>query len=173
MGGHCIGVDPYYLATKAEALGTVPEIIRASRRRNDAMPQAIASRAVKFLGEAGVRLDQARVGVFGVTFKENVPDTRFSKVFDMVAALRQFNVDPMIHDPLAAKADCATRDVRLTHMEKMSDLDLLILAVPHDAYLSGAGRFWLELIRANGVLMDLCAALPVETLPHDLRYWSL
>src|SRR5262245_40332840 len=101
VGGHCIGVDPYYLTTKAEQLGYQPEVILAGRRINDAMGAHVAQRLVKLLVHADRPVKGARVGVLGLTFKENVRDLRNSKVPDIVAELRQFAIDPLVHDPIA------------------------------------------------------------------------
>src|SRR5205823_4571273 len=101
VGGHCIGVDPYYLTTKAEELGYHPQVILAGRRINDGMGQFLAQRMVKLLIHANVSVKNARIGVFGLTFKENVPDMRNSRVPDIVNELRQFGIEPCVHDPVA------------------------------------------------------------------------
>jgi UDP-N-acetyl-D-galactosamine dehydrogenase len=105
VGGHCIGVDPYYLTAKAEQLGYHPEVILSGRRINDGMGSYIAQRAVKLLAVAGHPLKDVRVGILGLTFKENVPDIRNSRVPDIVSELRQFGIEPIIHDPLASPAE--------------------------------------------------------------------
>src|SRR5437764_975726 len=100
VGGHCIGVDPYYLTTKAQELGYLPEVILAGRRINNSIGPYIAQKCVKMLTQSDVALKKARVGIFGLTFKENVPDLRNSKIPDIVAELATFGIDAMVHDPL-------------------------------------------------------------------------
>jgi UDP-N-acetyl-D-galactosamine dehydrogenase len=101
VGGHCIGVDPYYLTAKAQSLGYQPQVILSGRRINDDMGSFIAQRAVKLMINAGVKPHGARVGVLGITFKENVVDIRNSRVPDIVRELREFGISPLVHDPLA------------------------------------------------------------------------
>src|SRR5579871_1457612 len=101
VGGHCIGVDPYYLTSKAEELGYHPQVILAGRRINDSMGGQIARRTIRFLGECSRPLRETRVGVLGLTFKENVPDIRNSRVPDIIAELREYGVTALAHDPLA------------------------------------------------------------------------
>ena len=104
VGGHCIGVDPYYLTTKAQELGYQPEVILAGRRINNTMGPYLAQRLVKMLVNADIPVKGARVGILGVTFKENCNDLRNSKVPDIVSELRQFGIHPFIHDPVASPA---------------------------------------------------------------------
>jgi UDP-N-acetyl-D-galactosamine dehydrogenase len=105
VGGHCIGVDPYYLTAKAQAVGYHPEVILAGRRINDGMPAFVVQRLIKLLIQADVPVKRARIGILGMTFKENVPDLRNSKVGDMLAELRQYGASVRVHDPLADAAD--------------------------------------------------------------------
>ncbi len=137
VGGHCIGVDPYYLTTKAEQLGYQPEVILAGRRINNRMGEFIAGKLVKMLINAGVPVKGARVGVLGLTFKENVSDLRNSRVPDIVRELAQFGIEALVHDPLGS-AEQALHEygIRLCDLDELTDLDGLILAVPHEAYLS-------------------------------------
>jgi len=135
VGGHCIGVDPYYLTARAEAVGYYPEVILAGRRINDGMGGYIARRLVKLLIAAERPVKGARVGILGITFKENVPDLRNSRVPDIVIELREFGVEPMISDP-HADAEVVRHEygLDLVPLTMLSDLDALILAVPHRAY---------------------------------------
>src|SRR5690606_17410081 len=105
VGGHCIGVDPYYLTTKAEALGYQPEVILSGRRINNGVGAYIAKKAIKSIAKRGLALTEAKVGVLGLTFKENVPDLRNSKVPDILKELTEFGIDASIHDPLADQHD--------------------------------------------------------------------
>lgn len=173
VGGHCIGVDPHYLVTCAEKLGVRPEIMRAARHRNETLPQRIVSRAVRFLSNADLRLRGARVGVLGVTFKENVPDIRNSKVFDVISGLRELGINPLVADSVATPQGCLHEGVQLSNIEALGDLDLLILAVPHKPYLAGRGRYLQSLLRPGGTIMDIRAALDPGEVRDDLHYWSL
>src|SRR5690606_20387717 len=100
VGGHCIGVDPYYLTSKAEEVGYIPQVILAGRRINDGMGQMVAQKVVKLLAANG-GLENAKVGVLGLTFKENVPDLRNSRVPDILEELREYGIDALVHDAMA------------------------------------------------------------------------
>ncbi len=135
VGGHCIGVDPYYLTFKAEEAGYLPQVILAGRRINDAMGKHVAEKTVKLLIAAGCRVNEAKVGILGLTFKENVPDLRNTRVVDICAELAEYGVTSLVADPLA-DPDEAMREygIALTPLESMRDLDALVLAVAHDEY---------------------------------------
>lgn len=173
VGGHCIGVDPHYLVTCAKTHGVHPDIMMAARRRNEAVADRIVSSALKALINADLRVRGARVGLLGVTFKENVPDTRNSKSFDIITGLRKLGIDPLVGDPLASAPECAARRVQIVPLEAMTGLDLLILAVPHRNYLLGKGKFLQTLLRSGGTLMDVRSALDPGEIRDDLHYWSL
>lgn len=132
VGGHCIGVDPYYLTYKAEMLGYHSQIILAGRRINDDMGKYVAENVVKLLIKSGTSVKDAKVGVLGFTFKENCPDTRNSKVFDVVSELRDFGIEPMIADP-NADADEARRlyGIELVSIDSISNMDAVVIAVAH------------------------------------------
>lgn len=174
VGGHCIGVDPYYLTAKAEALGYHPEVILAGRRINDSMGAHVGRRVVKMLAEHGHRIRDQRIGILGFTFKENVPDIRNSKVLDIYNELRSFAIDPLVHDP---KADVGTvRDahgIELVPLQDLRNLAVLIYAVPHDDYRSLDEQALSDLIEPNGILVDIRATLQPQALRADLNYWSL
>lgn len=135
VGGHCIGVDPYYLTFKAEELGYHPDVILSGRRINDSMGRVAAERVVKAMIDRGGVVRDARVGILGLTFKENVPDLRNTRVVDIIAELRDFGVQVVVNDAMAYP-DEAKRfyGVDLVPLEQMRDLDALVLAVPHNAY---------------------------------------
>ena len=173
VGGHCVGVDPFYLTSKAEALGYNPEVILAGRRINDSMGARIAQRVIRFLGEGPLPLGQARVAIMGITFKENVPDIRNSRVPDIVRELARFGVSAMVCDPLAVPDE--VRDdygLSLVDAATLPELDALVLAVPHAAYLANPLTLCSRL-RANGVIVDVKAALAPDKIPPGLCYWSL
>ena len=174
VGGHCIGVDPYYLTAKAEAVGYHPEVILAGRRINDGMPAFVVRRLVTLLIQADRPVRQARVGILGMTFKENVPDLRNSGVGDMVAELRPYGMTVKIHDPLAGAADIeAAFGLAPSALDTFSDLDALVLAVPHAAYLQLSPERLFGMLRPGGALLDIKAVLPPDKAPADRVYWSL
>jgi UDP-N-acetyl-D-galactosamine dehydrogenase len=173
VGGHCIGVDPFYLTAAAEKLGYRPEVILAGRRINDSMGQAIAQKLVKLLIGQGVSPCRARVGVMGLTFKQDVPDIRNSKVPDILAELREYGIDALVSDPLA-DPEVARHEYGLTLSppEALVDLDALVLAVNHAAYLADPADL-VARVRQGGVLVDVKSALDRAGLPEELVYWSL
>ncbi|MBD1906694.1 nucleotide sugar dehydrogenase [Funiculus sociatus GB2-A5] len=174
VGGHCIGVDPYYLTTKAEQVGYHPQVILAGRRINDGMGQFLAQRLIKLLIAADVHIKGARLGILGLTFKENVSDLRNSRVPDIVTELRQFGIEPLVHDPLA-NPDEAQQEygIYLAQWYDMSDLDGLVLAVNHCYYLEMSHQQLLSGLRPGGVLMDVKSIIHPDNLPPEIHYWSL
>jgi UDP-N-acetyl-D-galactosamine dehydrogenase len=176
VGGHCIGVDPYYLTMKAQQLGYQPEVILAGRRINNNMGPYIATRVVKLLAQADVPLKSARVGVLGLTFKEDCSDIRNSKVPDIVRELRQFGIEAMVHDPLAHPGDAVREHrIKLAALGEMVTLDALVFAVPHRWYLDeanlGPSRL-VGMVRRGGVLVDVKSVLDPSAAPAA-RYSSL
>ncbi len=135
VGGHCIGVDPYYLTFKADELGYHPDVILSGRRINDSMGRVAAQRVVKAMISRGCVVRGARVGLLGFTFKENVPDLRNTRVVDIIAELKDFGLEVIVTDA-EAYPDEAMRHYgqKLVPMDDLKDLDALILAVPHRAY---------------------------------------
>lgn len=132
VGGHCIGVDPYYLTYKAEMMGYHSQIILAGRRINDDMGKYVAENCVKNLIKAEKQVKGAKVAILGFTFKENCPDTRNSKVFDIVKELREYGIEPLIADPIADAGEAqALYGVRFCAMEDIREMDAVILAVAH------------------------------------------
>jgi UDP-N-acetyl-D-galactosamine dehydrogenase len=173
VGGHCIGVDPYYLTAKAMELGYHPQVILAGRRINDSMGNIIARRVVRFLAAGETPIHKARVGILGLTFKENVPDIRNSRVPDVLNELKTFGITPLVHDPMADPRE-VTHEYGLTmsQPEAFRDLDALVLAVPHKSYLAQA-RALPAMLRDGGILMDVKSVIDRATIPGNLRYWSL
>ncbi len=174
VGGHCIGVDPYYLTTKAQQLGYQPEVILAGRRINNNVGAYVAQRLVKLLIEADITVKNARVGVLGLTFKEDCRDIRNSKVPDILAELRTFGVTARVHDPIASPAD-AQREygLKLTSMGEMVGLDALVLAVSHKWYLELGQPAILAMVRDGGVLVDVKSVLDPARTEREIRYWSV
>ncbi len=174
VGGHCIGVDPYYLTMKAQQLGYQPEVILAGRRINNNMGAYVASRVVKLLIDADITVKNARVGVFGLTFKEDCNDIRNSKVPDILRELRQFGIKAMVHDPIASAPEAmAEYGVGLVSIDEMIGLDAMILAVCHSHYLRLGEARLLTAVRDGGVVADVKSALDPARVDRRLRYWSL
>jgi len=176
VGGHCIGVDPYYLTHKAEELGYHSQVILAGRRVNDGMGAYIASESVKLLAKAGVNLAEARVGILGLTFKENCPDIRNTKVTDIVHELQEYGMVPMINDPHADAREVQHEyQLKLSPLKDLHDLDLLILAVAHQEYLELspaelASRFKSE----HKIIVDVKSILDQSALAKlDVSIWRL
>ena len=174
VGGHCIGVDPYYLTTKAEELGYQPQVILAGRRINNEMGPYVAQRTVKLLINAGLPVKGARVGVMGLTFKENVADIRNSKVPDILKELREYGIEPKLTDVYADAAETKHEyGLSLTPLEELQDLDALILAVSHKEYVSSVPAL-LARIKHGGVLVDVKSALnPADVPAGRASYWCL
>ncbi|MCL1915706.1 MAG: nucleotide sugar dehydrogenase [Desulfovibrionaceae bacterium] len=135
VGGHCIGVDPYYLTYKAEELGYHPEVILAGRRINDSMGSLVAGQCVKLINRQGVSMASADIGVLGFTFKENVPDIRNTRVVDIVRELEGHGACVWVHDPLADPSESLTEyGLKLFPLNALQNLDALVMAVPHAAF---------------------------------------
>lgn len=135
VGGHCIGVDPYYLTYKAEMLGYHSQVILAGRRINDDMGKYIAENVVKNLIKAERPVKGARVAILGFTFKENCPDTRNSKVFDIVKELREYGIEPIITDPQADAAEAKRLyNIEFVKMNAVRNMDAVVLAVAHTSF---------------------------------------
>ena len=173
VGGHCIGVDPYYLTSRAEELGYTPQVILAGRRINDTMPIFIAQKIVKLLVDGDSLRNGLRVGVLGLAFKENVRDLRNSRVPDIVRELEAFGITVLVHDPLAdAERAKHEYDLDLYARADLQDLDALVLAVPHHALTKDMALWW-KALRPQGWVIDIKSAIDRATLPAGLRYWSL
>lgn len=174
VGGHCIGVDPYYLTTKAQEIGYHPEVILAGRRINDSIGTYIGQRLVKLLVQCHLSIRGAKVGILGLTFKENVPDLRNSRVPDIVSELKQFGIEPLVHDPLANTSEAQEEyGITLQTWEQLTELDALIIAVNHKTYLEMSHNKLLASLRPDGILIDVKSVLDPRTLPNELTYWSL
>ena len=176
VGGHCIGVDPYYLTHKAEKLGYHPQVILAGRRVNDNMGTYIAEQTARLLSQAGTCLKNARVGILGVTFKENCPDVRNTKVVDIVSVLKEYHIQVLIHDPLA-NAEHVTHEYGLTlqPFEELDNLDALILAVPHQFYLNLPLEKLTDCLKPDvRLLLDIKSVLDLKKLSAlQVRAWRL
>ena len=135
VGGHCIGVDPYYLTAKAESVGYHPQVILAGRRINNGMGKFVAEQTMKLLGQLPRPVNDLKVAVLGLTFKENVPDLRNSKVPDIIQELREYGVQVLVHDPIAESEEAvAEYGIHLSKWNDLKNVDGLIVAVAHRAY---------------------------------------
>ena len=173
VGGHCIGVDPYYLTYRAEKAGYHPEVILAGRRINDGMGQRVAKECVRGLlrrkGAGGV------VTVLGLTFKEDVPDTRNSRVVDIVRELESFGLEVQVHDPLA-NADDAKREygLTITDLNSLRPADAVILAVAHGSYVEGGWPLIQKLLAGgSGLVFDIKMKLDRSRKPKGVELWRL
>ena len=174
VGGHCIGVDPYYLTTKAQQLGYQPEVILAGRRINNGVGPYVAQRLIKMLINADIPVKGAKVGVLGITFKEDCNDIRNSKVPDILAELRGFGIEAIIHDPVASTPEAMHEyGLKITPLEEFTKLDGLVLAVSHKEYLALGQEKMLGMVRDGGVVADVKSALDPASIPRGIRYWSL
>jgi UDP-N-acetyl-D-galactosamine dehydrogenase len=174
VGGHCIGVDPYYLTAKAEELGYHPEVILSGRRVNDSMGGYVARQLIKLLANGDVPLTKLRVGILGFTFKENVPDIRNSKVVDIYRELQSYGIEALVHDPLAHAAEVTDEyQLKLTPIDAFKTLDAVILAVPHGDYQELSHSGFDDMVRQGGIFVDVKSCITPSKLRSDIRYWSL
>ncbi|MDO4302501.1 MAG: nucleotide sugar dehydrogenase [Bacillota bacterium] len=178
VGGHCIGVDPYYLTYKAEELGYHSQIILAGRRINDDMGKYVAESMVKNLIKADIPVKGAKVAILGFTFKENCPDTRNTKVIDIYKELGEYGINPIVVDP-AADADEAKRLYGITFegMDAVKDMDAVIVAVAHTQFLGldkAAVNGFFSTGHKKKVFMDIKGLFDRnEYLTEDYIYWRL
>jgi UDP-N-acetyl-D-glucosamine/UDP-N-acetyl-D-galactosamine dehydrogenase len=178
VGGHCIGVDPYYLTHKAEQLGYIPQVILAGRRINDGMGVFVAKEVVKrALAQGHLNFNGSRplVTILGLTFKEDVSDLRNTRVVDIVQALKSYSFDVQVHDPLALPEEAvAEYGIELTPMERLRPAQAVVLAVSHQQYRSEGWRLVCKLLDGGkGVVADVRNVLPRDTTPDGIALWRL
>lgn len=176
VGGHCIGVDPYYLTYKAEELGYQPQVILAGRRINDGMGQYIAEQTIKLLARNKIEIAKARIGILGLTFKENVPDLRNSRVPDIINELTEYGVKPILHDPLGNAEEAKNEyGLILDDLDRFHDLDALILAVAHKHYQELGEGIIKGMLKKNShsVFIDVKSLFKQSYFPNNIKYWSL
>jgi UDP-N-acetyl-D-galactosamine dehydrogenase len=173
VGGHCIGVDPYYLTYKSTELGYKPDVILSGRRINDEMSLFIAKRVIQYIIRAGKHLSQSRVLVMGATFKENVSDIRNSKVVDLVRELQAFSISVDISDPHALPQDFAHEYNMPLLTQIPTDIlyDAIVVAVKHNDYAQFDEAFFEKISAKNGILIDIKGAYRGQ-IKH-LKYWTL
>ena len=174
VGGHCIGVDPYYLTARAEQLGYVPQVILAGRRVNDSMGFYIAEKLVELLEKIGKNPKSSRVGVLGLSFKENVSDLRNSRVVDIIATLRERGIRVLVNDPFANATEVEEKfGLELSHLAHIEKLDGLVLAVPHAPYLDMSMERLCSFLVTDGILIDVKSVVNTDKIPHKIMYWAL
>lgn len=175
VGGHCIGVDPYYLTYKAEQIGYHPQVILAGRRINDGMASYIALQISKILGKNRPKNAQRTIAVLGITFKENCVDVRNSKVVDLVRELEAFGSSVLVYDPIAdAKEVFDEYGINLCDWSDIRGVDALVLAVPHKDLLVRDFDELVALVGAGGLVVDVKSVLdPQEIRAHGLQAWRL
>ena len=176
VGGHCIGVDPYYLTSKAESVGYHPQVILAGRRINNGMGKFVAEQTIKLLGQLPRPVNDLKVAVLGLTFKENVPDLRNSKVPDIIQELREYGVQVLVHDPIAEPEEAvAEYGIHLSKWDDLRDIDGIIVAVAHRGYVDMGLQKLLKPLRSqrDGVVIDVKCLLDQAKLPKTLKYWRL
>lgn len=178
VGGHCIGVDPYYFIYEAEKLGYHSQIILSGRKINDGMGEFVANEVIKKLVQSNIIVKQAKVVIFGITFKENCPDIRNSKVIDIITRLKEYGIDVDVVDPHASYEETMHEyGVELADVTEIIDADCLIFAVPHDEFknidLDSLKTFYSDNI-ANKILIDVKGIYNrLEAENKGYIYWSL
>ena len=175
VGGHCVGIDPYYLTHKAQMVDYQPEVILAGRRINDSMANFVADKTLKLITQAGIDPSGESANVLGVTFKKNCPDTRNSQVFSLIEALEGFGLKVSAADP-RADADSVFEEtgIRLKNIDELKPASVTILAVPHQE-LCEKGYTWLRsMIQTPGIFVDIQGVFRASAEDDEvLRYWSL
>lgn len=179
VGGHCIGVDPYYFTYEAEKLGYHSQIILSGRKVNDGMGAFVADATIKELIKAGKAPKNCKVAIFGLTFKENCPDIRNSKVEDIIKRMEEYEIKPMVVDPWASAKDAMCEyGIKLTELAEVKDVDCIILAVGHNEFkalsLDRLKKFYKGGADKNKVLIDVKGIYTVKNLKQSgIRYWRL
>ncbi|KAA3627540.1 MAG: nucleotide sugar dehydrogenase [Proteobacteria bacterium] len=175
VGGHCIGVDPYYLTHKAEMVGYHPQVILAGRHINDSMGKFVAEQAIKQVIKNGHCVKDSRIAVLGVTFKENCPDTRNSRVIDVVEELQSFGVNVLVHDPMADPHEVQHEyGLQLAKWEDLKDLQAIVLCVAHAHYLQLPLSDFQALAASPAAFVDVKSALDREALEQmGFSVWRL
>lgn len=175
VGGHCIGVDPYYLTWKAESVGYTPQVILSGRRINDNMGKFIAEKTVKMMLNGGVEVNTTKVGILGLTFKENCPDLRNSKVIDIINELAAYGIETIVHDPLVTSQQAMEyAGVEITDISNFHNLGALIIAVPHRQYLELSVEYLCATLAHQGCIIDVKSMLDLEAMEkQECNFWRL
>lgn len=176
VGGHCIGVDPYYLTAKAESVGYHPQVILSGRRINNGMGKFVAEQTMKLLSQLPRPVNELKVAVLGLTFKENVPDLRNSKVPDIINELREYGVQVIVHDPIADSGEAVHEyGIKLVDLKQVQGVDGVIVAVAHKSFLEMGLAELLKPLRdhKSGVLVDVKSIFDPAKIPASIKYWRL
>jgi UDP-N-acetyl-D-galactosamine dehydrogenase len=165
VGGHCIGVDPYYLTYRAEQMGYIPQVILAGRRINDNMGRYVARKGIKLLLKNGLDISKLQAGVLGFTFKEDCPDVRNTKVIDIIKELEDYNAKVYCCDPVADAPDAEHEyGVKFTAFTDLPQVPLLVVAVAHKEFKSLSLDELLAKVQPSGVILDVKSILPKEEI---------
>jgi UDP-N-acetyl-D-glucosamine/UDP-N-acetyl-D-galactosamine dehydrogenase len=175
VGGHCIGVDPYYLTHKADMLGYHPQVILAGRRINDGMGKYIAEQAVKHMIRAGSQVKGAKVIVLGLTFKENCPDLRNSRVIDVINELRTYGIEVIVHDPVPDQAEAQHEyGIDLTSWDDLPKADAIVAAVAHNEFLARPLQDYVSKLVSPGCFIDVKSQFDQKALSAaGITFWRL
>jgi UDP-N-acetyl-D-galactosamine dehydrogenase len=170
VGGHCIGVDPYYLTYKASIAGYTPQIILAGRSINDGMGKHIVSEVIKGLIQSGENVAECIVTVLGVTFKENVSDVRNTRIVDIISELNEFDINVQLHDPIADRANLEREyGIYLVDKKDLKPAHAVILAVPHNQYVENGWSYIASILKLpNGLLFDVKGVLDRSAKPDGI-----
>ena len=175
VGGHCIGVDPYYLTHKAERVGYIPQVILAGRRINDAMGKYVAEQTVKQMIQAGRSVNGGKVLVLGLTFKENCPDVRNTRVVDVVNELRSYGAEVLVHDPVADREEAAREyGIELAEWPALPKVDAIVAAVTHRNFIERPIGEYAALLKNGGCFIDVKSRFDAASLrAAGVRVWRL
>ena len=175
VGGHCIGVDPYYLTHKAETVGYIPQVILAGRRINDSMGKFIAQRTIKEMIRVGHPIKDCTITVLGLTFKENCPDLRNSKVVDIIRELQDYNVNVQVCDPEADPTESMHEyGITLTPLAELKPASAVVLAVAHHSFCKMSTSELLKMMNKNPVLIDVKSVFNLEVIKNSgISVWRL
>lgn len=173
VGGHCIGVDPYYLTYKAQELGHNPEVILAGRRINDNMSKYIASSVIKQMLRKEIAIIGTTINLLGLTFKENTPDLRNTKIIEVIKELEDYGLNVAVHDSIADKNEARKfYKIDLKKKDELEPTDIMIFAVPHEEYVNNKEDY-LKLLSENGIVFDIKGILKDVDLEKNQSLWSL
>lgn len=176
VGGHCIGVDPFYLVYKAKEYGYESEIIASGRRINDNMGKFVAENIIKLLINSDKKVKGAKIGLLGLTFKENCPDCRNTKVIDIINKLEEYGIKLVIYDPIANQDEAMEEyGIKLNSKKELNDLDIIVLAVSHDIFKSEFTlESMMEMFKNDRILVDIKSIFDIkEAKKLDYSYWRL
>lgn len=175
VGGHCIGVNSYYLTYKSQELGYYPEVINAARRVNEYIPKFIAEHTVRKLINSGCKISEARVAVLGVTYKENCSDVHDTKVINLINELTAYGIHVLVHDPIANQKDVMQLfKINLTKWDKLINLNAIIIAVADKEYIKLDVQQFARMLAPKGVIMDIKGIIDVKKIQNlGITVWSL